>query len=124
VKRELSSISHERWQAALQHDTGRVLVARKKAAEKMLENCDALAQYVSYSCPSIGRDLSNQKVRVSKKLEEIRRTNSPGELQDWYKANLIPFVKHSEALAHLVATSRRKREKAGIECYPWPLQRK
>ncbi len=121
VKNELSSISNERWHAALKRDDHQVLETRNKAAEKMLENCGVLAQYVSQFCPAVGRDISGQEKVVRGELEKVKRRGDHDSLHAWYKVSLIPLVKRSEVAAHVAATSRRKTQGVANECHRWPL---
>ncbi len=124
AKSDLAAVSRERWEAALRRDERGVLEARKKAADKMLDNCEALAHYVSYCCPNVARDLLGQGRSMRSELDKMRRTNDSVELHNWYKASLIPLVKHSEVLAHLAATTITKRDSKSSDCYQWPVQRK
>jgi hypothetical protein len=121
VKSDISKISNERWQAALKRDEKNVLEARTRAAEKMLENCDIIARYVSQFCPAIGRDLSGQQKTVKSELEKTKRRNNQNSLHTWYKVNLIPLVKRSEVVAHMAATSHRMGQASGNDCHRWPL---
>jgi hypothetical protein len=121
VKSSISKISYERWQAALLKDEKNVLEARMRAAEKMLENCDLIARYVSQFCPAIGRDLSSQQKIVRSELEKIKGPSDHDSLHAWYKANLVPLVKRSETVAHVAATSHRRGQTLGDDCHRWPL---
>jgi hypothetical protein len=121
VKSEISKISDERWRAASRGDDKSVLKAKTRAVEKMLENCDVIARYVSQFCPAIGRDLSSHQKVVRSELEKIKRRSNQESLHTWYKADLIPLVKRSEVVAHVAATSHRRGERSSDDCHRWPL---
>ncbi|HET7404834.1 MAG TPA: hypothetical protein VFJ63_01830 [Candidatus Bathyarchaeia archaeon] len=100
-----------------------MLEARKKAADKLLQNCAALARYVSVSCSNVGRDILVQERTLRDELLTMNKTTDSSELHNWYKTRLIPLVKHSEAVAHVAATSSEKARDRDSPCYQWPVKR-
>lgn len=110
LKLDLSKISEERWRAALSRDQNRIMSARMKAAEKTLENCRALAEYVRNFSAPLARQITQREAEARRTFENVQRTNDPKQLHIWIKQQLIPSTRFAERLGHIAASARMSNE--------------
>ncbi len=119
IKRDLSSLSEERWRAALARNEESVFKARVKAVEKTLDNCNAIAKYVSNFSAPVGKEIQRRELNARKTFEIIRSTNDPKILHSWIKEQLIPSTKLAERMAHMTASTSRKVQGASSDFHKW-----
>jgi hypothetical protein len=105
IKLDLSKISEERWRAALARDQNGVMNARMKAAEKTLQNCRALAEYVRNFSTPLARQITQREADARRTFDNVRRTNDPTQLHAWIKQQLIPSTRFAERLGHMAASA-------------------
>jgi FPC/CPF motif-containing protein YcgG len=110
LKQELSKISEERWRASLSRDQSKMMSSRMKAAEKTLENCRALADYVQNFSAPLARQITQREDEARRAFESVRRTNDPKQLQTWIKQQLVPSTRFAERLGHIAASARTAKE--------------
>ena len=122
IKRELSNLSEERWKVALSKDEKKVFTARVKAAEKTLDNCVAIADYVSYFSAPTAREIQRRGTLARKSLQTIRTSGNPTMLHSWVKEQLIPSTKLAERMAHIAASTTRTVRGQSAEFYKWHLK--
>lgn len=118
-KNELVRISEERWRASLAGDAKRLFEARRAAAETMLDGCKTTARYIgSISIPA-SRRLELMEREARKELNDVSAKRDLDLFQVWCDATLVPLVRDSERLAHIVATSVRKGRGEVIDFHRW-----
>lgn len=119
LKSGISKASHERWQASIAGDQRRLLEARKKTAQCILENCEAIAKYVSSFSPPLARELAAQQQVAKEKYKQISQSGDLNAVHAWYKQSLIPALKTSEQAAHIAATGLRRGRREALAFHRW-----
>ncbi|MGI0079026.1 MAG: hypothetical protein ACRECH_05330 [Nitrososphaerales archaeon] len=122
IKLDLSKISEERWHAALSRNQNEVTMARVKAAEKTLENCNTLAKYVANFSTPLARQITEREEEARRTFEKVRRTRDPELLHEWIKEQLIPSTRFAERLGHMAASASKFRE-TGTDFHRWAESR-
>lgn len=110
LKLDLSKISEERWRAALSRDQTKIMNVRIKGAEKTLENCRALAEYVENFSTPLARQITQRAAEARKTFDDVQRTNDPKQLDAWIKQQLIPSTRFAERLGHIAASARMSKK--------------
>ncbi len=118
-KRELALISQERWRASLEGDAVKVFEARRKAAERMLDCCRTTARYIGDISTPAARRLQLMEAEARRELAEVSTTRNLDLFQIWCSTSLVPVVRDSERMAHIVATSVRKARGEKIDFHRW-----
>lgn len=118
-KRELSQISESRWKALMASDERTALHARMEATEKTLNGCKIIARYLGNFSAPIAREIETREKEIRREFDNIRQTKDPWELQVWIKTRLTPFVKSSERLAHVAASSVMKMRGLDVAFHRW-----
>jgi hypothetical protein len=122
LKMDLFKISEERWRAALSRDQSKLMTARIKAAEKTLENCRALAEYVKNFSTPLARQISERESEARRTFDNVRRTNDPQQLNAWIKRQLIPSTRFAERLGHMAASARMSKD--GVtDFHKWTMRK-
>jgi vacuolar-type H+-ATPase subunit I/STV1 len=122
LKFDLSKISEERWRAALSRDPNKLMSARMKAAEKTLENCRALAEYVENFSTPLARQITQRETEARRTFDNVRRTNDPKQLHAWIKQQLIPSTRFAERLGHMAASASMSKERS-TDFHRWTFKR-
>ncbi len=122
IKRDLSNLSEERWRAALSKDEKKVFTTRVKAAEKALDNCIAIADYVSNFSAPTAREIRRRGTIAQKSLQTIKASGNPTMLHSWVKEQLIPSTKLAERMAHMAASTTRTVRGQSAEFHKWQLK--
>lgn len=119
LKQQASIISSERRVAAVKGDEKAILQARIKLAELAIENCGLLANYVSLLCPTLAVRFTEQQKNVKNEMEKIKMVNNELAFHDWVKRSLVPFLKQSEQIAYVAATSSRSAKEGQPVQFNW-----
>lgn len=122
LKRELSGLSEERWRAALARSDENVFKARVRAIEKTLDNCNAIAEYISHFSAPMGREIQRRELSARKAFEKVRTTRDPKILHSWIKMELIPSTKLAERMAHMTASATKGPRGAGAHFHRWEVR--
>lgn len=122
IKRDLSNLSEERWRAALARNEKSVFAARVKAAEKTLDNCNAIADYVSNFSAPMAKEIQRRGMNARKSLQAIRTSGNPTVFHSWVKEQLIPSTKLAERMAHMTASTSMAVQGKGSELHRWQLK--
>ena len=88
--------------------------------EKELENIRTIARYVESVSPPVARDLGRWQAQMAERFEKVRTSSDPATLQRWVAQDLVPHLRRSEQVAHLVATSMRIEPKKPGPPFVWP----
>ena len=105
LKLELSKISEERWRAALSRNSATAHKARIRAAEKALENADAIAEYVGNFSTPMAKQIKTRDDEARKTFEVLKHGTDSDALQAWVKQQLIPSMKLAEKMGHMAASA-------------------
>ena len=89
--------------------------------EKELDNIHAIARYVEPVSAAVARDLSRWRAQIAEHLDQVRDSLDPALLQRWVAQELVPHLRQSEQVAHLVATSARIGPKKRGTPFVWPV---
>ena len=113
LKKQILTTASGRRAVAAKGDERAMLQMRIKLAEQAIENCDLLVNYLSLFSPTLAARLEEQQKSIKNEIEKIKMVNNEAAFHDWVKRSLIPFLKQTEQIAYVAATSS-KSTKAGV----------
>lgn len=119
LKGQTSIISSERRAAAIRGDEKAVFDARVKLVEQAIENCGLLTSYVSLLVPTLAARFSEQQKDIKIEMEKIKMLNNESALHEWVKTSLVPFLRQSEQVAYVAATSSRSAKEGQPIQFNW-----
>ena len=121
TKRELNELCR---QANLASREGRVTEAHRREVallEKELENIEIIARYIEPISAPVARDLRRWHAQMSNRFRRLKDSGDAASLRGWVAHDLVPHLRRSEQLAHLVATNARRDPKKGGVPFVWPV---
>lgn len=121
TKRELNDLFR---QESLASRDGRSAEARERhlaLLEKELENIRTIARYVEPISPPVARDLNRWHAQMTSRFRDVRDSRDPAALQEWVARELVPHLRRSEQVAHLLATSVRSSPRRSASPFAWPM---
>ncbi len=121
TKRELNDLFR---QESLASRSGHLAEARERhlaLLQKELENIRTIARYVEPISPPVARDLNRWHAQMTSHFLEVRDSPDPAAVQAWVARELVPHLRRSEQVAHLLATSVRTASRTAMPPYAWPV---
>ena len=122
TKRELNDLFREESLAWRQGNPQEGQARHLALLEKELENIRAIATYVEPISPHVARDLRHWHSQMASRFAEVRSTRDPAAMQRWVTQELVPHLRQSEQVAHVLATSVRTESRKGSAPYAWPVR--
>ncbi len=121
TKRELNELFRAESLASREGDAARARQTHLALLEKELDNVRSITTYVDTISPPVARDLSRWHTQTASRFRELRETANPAALQAWVARELVPLLRRSELVAHLVATGTRVVPKKSAAPFAWPV---
>lgn len=121
TKRELNELFRRESLAARQGNSGEANRTHLALLQKELENVRTIARYLEPISPPVARDLERWHAQMQSRFEQLRSRGNPAEVQQWVARELVPHLRRSEQLAHLLATSIRSGAKKAAAPFGWPV---
>ncbi len=121
TKRELNELFREESLASRRGDAAEARERHVSLLRKELENVRTISRYVETISPPVGRDLARWHAQMEIRFEQLRRSGSDRALQDWVARELVPHLRRSEQVAHLVATTVRASPRKAAAPFGWPV---
>lgn len=122
TKRELNDLFRAESLAWRQGNAAEGHARHLALLEKELENIGTIARYVEPISPVVARDLRHWHAQMTIRFHEIRNSRDPGAVQRWVTQDLVPHLRDSEQIAHVLATSVRRSSRGGSAPYAWPVR--
>ena len=121
TKRELGELFRQETLASRRGDAAEAGERHLALLGKELDNIRAIARYVEPISAPVARDLTRWHAQMTIRFEELRRGKDAAALQRWVAQDLVPHLRRSEQLAHLVATNARIRPEKPSTPFVWPV---
>ncbi len=122
TKRELNELFREEALASRQGHAAEARQRHLLLLEKELENIRSIARYVEPISGPVARDLNRWHAQMLERFNALRDHESPEALQAWVVRDLVPHLRRSEQIAHLVATSVRANPRKASTPFGWPVR--
>ncbi len=121
TKRELNELFREEALAWRRGDSAEARSQHLALLQKELENVRSIARYIEAISPPAARDLNHWHAQMEARFHEIRDSADAATLQGWVAHDLVPHLRRSEQVAHLVATSMRAAPRKPAAPFAWPV---
>ncbi len=121
TKRELNELFRKESLASREGDHAEARRQHLRLLEKELENIHTIARYVEPISPPVARDLNRWHAQIVERFNALKDRESPEALQTWVARDLVPHLRRSEQIAHLLATSARASLDTTSSPFAWPV---
>ncbi len=121
TKAELNELFRQMSLASRRGDASEARRHQLALLEKGREKIWTIARYVEPVSPPVARDLGRWRSQITERLGVVRSSSDPAVLQRWVAQELVPHLRRSEQVAHLLATTTRRRGRKPAAPFSWPV---